>query len=95
MPKLFDFECEICGHVFEYLTMDDTDHPGCPECGSLRTKTMLSTPPVTKLHDPEALKETLKKRSADHTLRGVRKLAGHRGTLPKRFGRKGSQIGDH
>jgi hypothetical protein len=94
MPKLQDWKCESCSHVFEYLSMGEDDQPGCPECGSLKTAPTLSTPLVTKCHDPEVLKETLQKRSADNTAAGVRKLASHRGTLPKRFGRKGSQIGD-
>lgn len=97
MPTFMaDYQCENCGVVSEMLvhtTMDrDTwemkeDLIGCPECGSLKMVQVLSGNP-TKLHDKEVLKETLKKRSADHTLREMRKTAGWKtGALPKNFGR--------
>jgi hypothetical protein len=92
--KLQDWMCESCSHVFEYLTHGDSDKPGCPECGSLKTSITGTGGVITKLHDPEVFKETIRKRSADHSLKGMKKLAGHKGTLPKRLGKRGSRIGD-
>lgn len=95
MPiKLLDLRCTSCHHLFEYLLMGDETYPKCPLCDAEATPT-ISKPLVTKLHDPEALKNCLKQRSADHTNAQIRKLAGHRGTLPSKFGRRGFQAGDH
>lgn len=89
MPtKLRDYECIICEHVFEYLSHGDDDQPDCPECGSKKVEITLGTPLVTKLHDPDTLKAALKKRSADDTLKQIKGHAGHKGSLPKDFGRK-------
>jgi hypothetical protein len=103
MPtKLQDYECQTCQHKFEYLTHDgssywhqeEEDIVGCPECGSAKCEPTQDGGNITKCHDPDVLKETLKKRSADHTLEGMRKLAGPGGTLPKKLGKKGFQLGD-
>lgn len=90
MPtKLFDYKCKDCEHVFEYLSHGEEEEIAqCPECDSLNTETTLSTPLVTKLHDPKAKKAALLQRSADDSLKQVRSHAGHKGTLPKNFGSK-------
>ena len=90
MPtKLRDYLCKDCEHVFEYLSHGEEEEIAqCPECNSLNTEITLSTPLVTKLHDPDMLKAALKKRSADDTLKQIKGHAGHKGTLPKDFGRK-------
>jgi putative FmdB family regulatory protein len=41
MP-VYEFECEECGGRFEELTSSDTRSLACPECGSGRTRRMLS-----------------------------------------------------
>lgn len=98
MPTFMaDFECESCGEVSECLVHSSMDREtwemkedlvGCPQCGSLKMKQVVGGTKTTKCHDPEVLKETLKKRSADHTLKEVRKTAGWKtGALPKNFGR--------
>lgn len=91
-----DYQCENCGVVSELLVHNQMnketgevtqDTLGCPECGSLKMIQILGGH-STKLHDPKVLSDTLKKRSADHTLREVRKQAGWKtGALPKNFGR--------
>lgn len=90
MLKLRDFQCKTCNHIFEYLSTNEADRPNtCPQCHDpLHLEPVISTPFVAKLHDPNTLKEVLKKRSADDTLKQIKKIAGHQGTLPKDFGRK-------
>jgi putative FmdB family regulatory protein len=41
MP-VYEFECEECGRRFEELTPSDTRSLACPECGSERTRRLLS-----------------------------------------------------
>jgi len=97
MPtKLVNFICSHCEHQWEFLQhgQDQDPEDGCPQCGSKKFYVDPSGGRITKCHDPDVLKETLQRRSAEHTMKGVQKLAGHRGSLPKNFGRKGSQIGD-
>jgi DNA-directed RNA polymerase subunit RPC12/RpoP len=82
-----DYLCESCGEVSEVLTHNEDYIVGCPHCGSIKMVQVLGGY-STKLHDKEILKETLKKRSADHSLREVKKQAGWKtGALPKDFGR--------
>jgi len=94
--KIQDYKCKTCKHTFEFLAHGDEDQPeACPKCHDpLHLEPIIATPLVTKCHDPEVLKATLKERSAKHTARELKKIAGHKGTLPKRIGRKGYQIGD-
>jgi putative FmdB family regulatory protein len=41
MP-VYEFECEGCGVRFEELTASDARDLACPECGSERTRRLLS-----------------------------------------------------
>ncbi len=41
MP-IYEFDCEDCGNRFEELVADDAPGPGCPECGSARTRRRMS-----------------------------------------------------
>ncbi|MFL5901066.1 MAG: FmdB family zinc ribbon protein [Solirubrobacterales bacterium] len=41
MP-VYEFECEDCANRFEELTSIDTPSLACPECGSRRTRRLLS-----------------------------------------------------
>ncbi len=41
MP-VYEFECEECGGRFEELTPSETQRLACPECGSTRTRRLLS-----------------------------------------------------
>jgi putative FmdB family regulatory protein len=41
MP-VYEFECEQCGRRFEELTSSDTPGLACPNCGSERTRRLLS-----------------------------------------------------
>lgn len=97
MPTfLADYLCESCGETSEVFVHTQLDREsgevipdliGCPNCGSLKMILTMGGH-STKLHDKEVLKETLKKRSADHTLREIKKQAGWKtGALPKNFGR--------
>ncbi len=42
MP-VYEFECEECGKRFEELTAAGTKSLACPDCGSERTRRLLST----------------------------------------------------
>jgi putative FmdB family regulatory protein len=41
MP-IYEFECEGCGARFEELVAAGSPAPGCPECGSARTRRLIS-----------------------------------------------------
>jgi putative FmdB family regulatory protein len=41
MP-VYEFECEECSRRFEELTGSDTRSLPCPECGSARTRRLIS-----------------------------------------------------
>jgi putative FmdB family regulatory protein len=41
MP-VYEFECEECASRFEELTPSDTRSLACPECGSVRTRRLIS-----------------------------------------------------
>jgi len=92
---LADYECGNCGEISEILTHSrmledgtiESDMVGCPKCGSLKMTQVLGGH-STKLNDQETLSAELKKRSADHTLKEMRKQAGWKtGALPPNFGR--------
>lgn len=85
MP-LSDFECLTCGHVFETLFKLD-DAVLCERCGEVTRRIYAAT--ITKLNSQESVQNELKRRSKEHTLKHVKKAAGHKGTLPPNFGRRG------
>ena len=95
MPtKLVEYKCNCCQHFWEYLFHGEDEGPKeCPECESndIQNAPMATT---TKLHDYDVMQEALKKRSADHSRKEISKLAGYRGTLPPKFGRRGYRFGD-
>jgi putative FmdB family regulatory protein len=41
MP-IYEFECEGCGARFEELVSADAQLPACPQCGSQRTRRLIS-----------------------------------------------------
>jgi len=41
MP-IYEFECEECGARFEELVAAEAEAEACPECGSARTRRLLS-----------------------------------------------------
>ena len=47
MP-IYEFECEACGTVFEELIEAGAEPPGCPECGSGKTRRVYTAPAYTK-----------------------------------------------
>jgi hypothetical protein len=91
-----NYQCDNCGEVSEIYTHDQMskedgtvikDIPSCPQCGSVLLTKVLGGH-ATKLHDPKVYEETMKKRSADHTLKEIKKKAGWKtGVLPPNFGR--------
>lgn len=91
MPtKILDYVCSNCEHRWEFLAHLDDDVPECcPHCGSENFIPAGDGGHITTCHDPKVLEQTLKKRSADHTVTELKKLAGHKGTLPPNFGRRG------
>jgi hypothetical protein len=94
MPtKISDWTCSPpngCGHTWEFLAHGDDVHPTfCPKCNNeLSLKPVTTKINITTCHDPIVKKEVLKKRSVDHSRKLVQKEAGHRGSLPKDFGRR-------
>ena len=42
MP-IYEFECEICGERFEELVAADAAGTACPQCGSERTRRLMSS----------------------------------------------------
>jgi hypothetical protein len=93
MPFLTDVRCQACNYMWEVLLDHKHDQlPNCPKCEHSDTLRIPVGAQITKLNSFEARSESLKKRSADHTLKGIKKIAGHKGTLPPNLGRKGCQI---
>jgi hypothetical protein len=72
--KLFDFECESCGFVFEEL-VHEGEIPPCGSCGFLNCTRLLSTPAIATMNllSPAEYKAKMMKRSADHTKKLVAK----------------------
>lgn len=93
MPFLTDVKCDVCGNIWEELLTNksETTSP-CPKCQNTDTYKTYVGGHITKLNSQEALTAELKRRSAEHTLKGIRKIAGHRGSLPANLGQKGCQI---
>jgi len=87
---LADYRCTKCGKVSEILLHGEGDVALCPHCqGDMDLEPGGHN---TKLSDPEVLKATLKKRSADHTLSELRKQSGWKtGALPPHL--RGSKKG--
>jgi DNA-directed RNA polymerase subunit RPC12/RpoP len=78
---LADYECSDCGCVFEALKHNNSIIE-CPRCKSIKLDQIMGGH-STKLHDPEVLKNTLKRRSQEHSLQEMRKQAGWKtGALP-------------
>jgi len=95
MPFMTDLLCRKCNHTWEAL-LDKREDPNeeCPKCRSNNVERVPGGV-IATIHDMETLQASLKKRSADHSLREMKKHAGHKGTLPTGFGRtKGNRIGD-
>ncbi len=65
-----EFECEDCSHEFEELyKRSERDEVECPECESRNLKQLISTPNVASfsLLDQDGRRQSLLKRSAEHT----------------------------
>jgi len=88
--KLFDFECLECG-IFEELVDDKDSWAECPECGVLVGQKVLAAPNLAtySIASPEQKSEILKKRSAEHSKREIRKDAEKFGAEGKKRAREG------
>jgi len=40
---IYEYECEKCGRVSEFLIRSSEDKPECPDCGSAKLERRLST----------------------------------------------------
>ena len=81
MFKLWEFNCENCSNVWEDLV--EEKESSCPECKQLSTTTSLSINlGAFSMLSPAAKAESLKRRSAEHTHRELKKE-------PERFGQAG------
>lgn len=72
--KVFDFECVACGYIFEETVNNDPEEIPCASCNEPAVR-LMGAPLLGQMNDPAKRKETLMKRSTDHT-RKERK-AGH------------------
>lgn len=70
MP-LYEFECEVCGRIFEVLMKRDEDFPPCPSCGS---REVLKVPSLFGFQDKSAYREererAILKRTRDYLIDG-------------------------
>lgn len=72
--KMFDYECNECGHTFEELTMTDDEVVACPKCGGSTSKLFTGCRVNGfNLLRPEDQKARMMKRSADHSASQLRK----------------------
>jgi len=84
MMFLTDLFCLVCNHTWEALLIAKDEIRGCPECSSLNV-VRVPGGKITKLNDPETKNAALKKRSQEHSVKEMRKRAGHKGHLPFDF----------
>lgn len=72
-----DFFCRDCEHEWEDLTPMDVTSPICPNCGSEDTGVSLSVPNIASfsIMSKEDRTAHMKKRSADHSKREMKKDA--------------------
>lgn len=89
--KTFDYECNHCGNAFYELVSSPDEVVPCPECGGT-TKRVLSVPHLAtfSMADNATKGEILKKRSAEHSMRELRKEPEKFGSLGKQRAREGT-----
>jgi putative FmdB family regulatory protein len=72
MP-VYEFECEECTNRFEELTSSDTRSLACPECGSERTRRLLSpVSPAGRQPRGPAIRSDESRRREREAARGAR-----------------------
>jgi len=85
---LTDYICHSCDHEWEVLlTNKDEKIENCPKCSSAN----IARVPGGNLHwcnNIEHRNKILKKRSNEHSLKQLKKIAGHKGSLPQSFGQE-------
>jgi putative FmdB family regulatory protein len=82
MAFITDYLCLNCGVVWEAFLNNRHEHPECcPECESINIQRQLSAT-STKMHDREVREAELKRRSREHSLKHIKRIAGHKGTMP-------------
>jgi len=92
---LSDYQCEVCAHTWEELTTTKEEYPeGCPNCKEHNITRILGGT-TKKLNDPEAVASELKRRSAKHTEREIKKnFKSYKGSLSPEFAKgKGKIVG--
>lgn len=80
-----DFECSGCGNVYEDLVSTSTEEvPSCPQCEGVDVSPVLSCPNIASfsIMEPAERAKSLKKRSAEHSLKQLAKE-------PEKFGKAG------
>ncbi len=74
--KKDDFECSSCGNIFEELyKKDEIDDVYCLSCGCPEVTKLLSCPNMQMMSamTPEQQRETMMRRSAEHTQKQIDK----------------------
>ncbi len=75
MP-LYEFECEVCGEIFEVLMKRDEEFPNCPACGANEVRKI---PSLFGFQDKIAYREerekAILKRARDYLIDGKLKDA--------------------
>ena len=78
MP-VYEFECEDCASRFEELVSSDTQALACPQCGSERTRRLLSTvSPAGRQPRGAAVRSDESRRGEREAARGERLAASKR-----------------
>ena len=82
MLKLHDFQCSQCNYKWEDLVDDDIST--CQKCNTETTRLKVCSGQLGRfsIKNPDERREELMKRSADHTLKELRKN-------PEKFGPEG------
>ncbi len=91
-----DYVCENCSAEWEDLVDRATLTSVCPSCGTETNKPTIATPGIAtfSLMDKSTKEAHLKKRSADHTKKEVKKEAERWGAEGKKRAREGTiQVG--
>ena len=87
-----DFECE-CGCVFEDIVdKREAQESECPECGRVCAYIPISPTPIAtfSLQDSDDRRRTMLKRSADHTLKEIKREPEKHGDVGVKIAREGS-----
>jgi putative FmdB family regulatory protein len=69
---VYEYECERCGERFEELVAGGAPNPGCPDCGAVGTRRLLSpvAPPGRVPRGPRVRDSEARRREREAARRG-------------------------